>query len=129
VIILGIRLCPLPTLPNEPAECEQNRENFAAGSPYVRFDLNFDFYFFNEQRDLQGAINHCNQLGYRQITVNELAGISAQLTAAGLCTMLVWTITNGIPTLAYFVPGGQPVVVPTPSLLCPAYFFCVLNLE
>lgn len=43
--------------------------------------------------------------------------------------VLVWATNISVPTLAYFIPGSQKVIVPTPSLLCPAYHFCTATIE
>jgi hypothetical protein len=130
--ILGIRPCPPPTLPNEPPECEQARANFA-NQTFFRFDLNLVYVFFNIQTDFVSSTQNCAEIGsemeFRPITVQELNDIRAELAAAGLCTMLVWTTNNGIPTLAYFIPGQPVVIVPTPTINCSAYFFCVSNIE
>lgn len=121
--------CPPVTLPGESRKCENRRLNFAAGSPYLRFDLNLDVYFFNNQVDFAVISQVCDSLGYRVISPQELAAISAQLAGAGICPMLVWTNNNGVPTLAYVFPGDpNPVrIVTTPSLLCRAYHFCTAN--
>lgn len=124
-------ICPPATEPKEPQECEQERADFVAGNPYLRFDLALQYYFFNRQEDFVSSTQNCAELGsgFRPITVQELNDIRAELTAAGLCPMLVWTTNDRIPTLAYFIPGQPVTIVPTPTIFCPAYFFCVANLE
>ena len=127
--------CPNSTLPNEPPECELRRQNFQAGNPYTNFDFLFEYRFFNELRDFNSSIQFCQNIvpaGFRAITVQELAIISNDSKVNGefLCPMLVWATNNGIPTLVFFAPGSTtPVsIVPTPSLFCRAYFFCVFDL-
>jgi hypothetical protein len=128
-------LCPLPTQPNEPPECEQRREQFEAGNPYQNLAINLVYSFFNELRDFNTSSQFCQEIpgGFRPITVQELTSISNDLRVnqQPLCPMLVWATNNGVPTLTFVAPGSaNPVtIVPTPSLNCPAYFFCVFELE
>jgi hypothetical protein len=116
--------CPSPTLPNEPPICEQRRAAFQATNPQLRFDFNLMYYFFNNQVTFAEAIQQCNAtFGFTLITLQELIAISNDFNTAGLCQMLLWTTHNGVPTLAYFVPGSRTPIIPVPtaSLSCLAY--------
>ncbi|TYR80519.1 hypothetical protein FZC66_09080 [Priestia megaterium] len=126
-------ICPCPTLPEEPLQCEQRREAFAARNPHFRFDLNLVYYFLNNQATFAEASEACATLGegFRLPSPQEVADMSTDFKAAGLCPMLVWTINNGIPALVYVFPGDpNPVrLISTQSLSCRAYHFCVGFIE
>ncbi|WP_280157814.1 hypothetical protein P5616_028830 (plasmid) [Priestia aryabhattai] len=129
--------CPPPTLPNEPLECGIRRQTFAVGSPYVHFELGFQYFFFNTPVTFAESTNICASLGsfYHLSTVDELLAISSEITAAigSNCPTLIWAIQNGTPTLVYIgaTNGIDPIEIaasPAPPF-CRAYTVCVAPLE
>jgi len=129
--------CPNPTLTNEPPECETRRQTFAMFSPYLRFDLNLQYYFFNTRVTSTEATNICASLGsaFRPPTVDELLAISSEIVAAigSNCPTLIWATQNGALTLAYVgaTNGTDPIEIaasPAPPF-CRAYTVCVAPLE
>jgi hypothetical protein len=118
-------MCPPITFPNEPPECALLRDNLD-GSTFQRGE--FEFIFFENMGSFNDAITLCSQFDpdAHLITVEEINLVSSVLgTSTGSCSTLLWATNNGIPTLAYLVPGSPPIIVPPPSLDCRADTFCV----
>jgi hypothetical protein len=132
---VGIRRCPRPTQPNEPPECELRRQQidgrvFSASNGW-------QFGFVNVLQDFPTTIDNANPnscegtfgFGFHLASFEELLVISNDIRQGfqPLCPMLIWSTIAGEPTLV-FVDLESPVpfiVVPTPSLLCPAYHICI----
>lgn len=106
---MGIPPCPPPTLPNEPPECEQRRQQLQATNPHLEFDDNIQWFIFNTQSTLEEATNSC--AGFGTVTIEELAVINLIVNNQPLCPMLVWATLNGNPTLAFVVPSANPAVI------------------
>jgi hypothetical protein len=130
VNILGIRICPRATEPNEPPECEPIRADFANDSP-ILLNNGWQVGFFNNLAEFPPAIFCSNNFGpgFHSPTVEELQDpfVQAELLNRGLCPMVVWALSNGVPTLVKLRPGtAQPVkILPTPSESCLAFTMCI----
>jgi hypothetical protein len=140
MINMGIRPCPPPTLPNEPPECEQRREQISG----VIFNApnGWQVGFINVLQDFAATVNPLNPnscegvfgAGFHLARVEELLVLSTLNTLRQMftvngqsCPVLVWSTISGIPTLVYVVPESPNpiIVVPTPSVFCPAYSICI----
>lgn len=138
VNILGIRICPRATDPNEPPECEQRRIDLSNESP-IDLANGFRIFFSNQLTSGTVALTpaFCDNLtadaAFDTPTVEDLENpfVQAELESRGICPMVVWAINNGEPTLVRLEPGSvQPVIIlPTPSESCLAYTICIDNLQ
>jgi hypothetical protein len=118
-------MCPPVTFSSEPPECATHRDNLD-GNTITSGIL--EFTFFNTRVGFNEANNFCPSFNpdSHLATVEELNLISSLFAISeGNCPTLFWATNNGIPTLAYVVPGSPPIIIPPPSLDCPAAVFCV----
>ena len=145
-IVLGLLLdeigdispfCPPATLPNEPPECEQRRQD-VSGDVFNAAN-GFQIGFVNQLMDFNDTTDPLNPFscegafvgGFHLAPVEELVVPAVRDTVTEIlqpgCSVLVWTTINGIPTLAYILPGSPDFIeiVPTPSLSCLAYHICI----
>lgn len=122
-------ICPLATSLNDSPECLALRDNLDGTVFPVG---NLEFIFFNRlvsfTEDLTRTCMNEFAADAHLANVQELSLVANKfLTGTQSCPLLFWTTNNGIPTLAYMLPGAlNPIaIVPTQSLDCPAYYFCV----
>ena len=127
---MGIRPCPQVTLPNEPLECEQRRQQLQM-IDNIDFSLNLLWLFSNTQATFEEAEEICasSMDGLRFLTIEELELINIiTLDDQPLCPMLVWATMNGDPALEFVEPNLESpnLVTPSPfsSPLCLAYVLC-----
>lgn len=132
-------VCPPATQPNEPPECEQRRQQIS-GDIFPASN-GFQFGFINTLQDFPTIMdplnpNGCEGVfsgGWHLAPVEELLVISNDIrqgfrvNGQPLCPMLIWSTIGGVPTLVYVVlESPNPfIVVPTPSIFCPAYAICI----
>ena len=88
---MGIRPCPRVTLPNEPLECEQRRQQLQM-IDNIDFSLNLLWLFSNTQATFEEPEEICasSMDGLRFLTIEELELINIiTLDDQPLCPMLV----------------------------------------
>jgi hypothetical protein len=131
-------LCPPATQPNEPPECALRRQEIS-GDVFVATN-GWEVGFVNVLEDYPTTINNSNVTscegvfggGFHLAPVEELLVLRNTLRQmfsvnGQSCPVLIWSTIGGTPTLVYVVPESPNhiIVVPTPSIFCPAYHICI----
>lgn len=130
-------VCPPATTRKESPECEQRRQEVSGD--VFNADNGWQIGFVNELMNFNDTTDNSNPNscegvfggGFHLATVEEFDNPFVRDTVTEIlqpgCPVLVWTTNNGIPTLAYILPGCPDfiIIAPTPSLSCLAYHICI----
>lgn len=114
----------------DPIICNTKRQAFALGSPYTRFDLNLNVYYFSDFKTYNESKHQCNLLSCKLPTVEEIDALRSQIQSSlEGCSTIVWAIENENPVIVLVSPTGRNRILRWVSESCRANTICVKVIE